>query len=103
MSGDRANNPAPARDDFTRQSQPATDSGRLSKTSEGRSPREPKPHGACQMCDEPLTWGHRFCSQVCWRAWTVDQRPGPPSPEEFMAEAQAALDALRAEIEGAEA
>ncbi|MBD8870930.1 DUF2116 family Zn-ribbon domain-containing protein [Nocardioides donggukensis] len=76
--------------------------GRRWDRGEVRSPREPEPHGACEQCGEPLTWGFRFCSQECWNVWRAEQKPDPPTPSEMLVEMQAALDELRTYIEGRE-
>lgn len=68
----------------------------------GGSPREPKPHGACERCGEPMTWGARFCSRNCYRQWVEEHKPAPPTAEELFAEMQTALGELRASVEGEE-
>lgn len=70
---------------------PGTDSRRRSQMGlppRGKSPREPKPHGACEQCGEPLTWGLRFCSRDCWHE---SKRPGPMTNAEIIAEMRAAI------------
>lgn len=79
---------------------PGTESRRRSQMGLRKTKRDrtPQPHGACQECGEPLTWGLRFCSRACWRE-SLGQGKRDVTDEEMVAEMQAALDELRSFIE----